>query len=90
MVPYTAPEEKENADVTGTMSSTLPMAAIFTRNKMIGWVSVLFATQSWLSETPQQKATASTPAYFSVGMAILALGVVSPRALVFVLFFGVD
>jgi hypothetical protein len=59
------------------MSSTLPMAAIFTRNKMIGWTSVLFAIQSWLSETPSQRATTSTPAYFSVGMAVLSLGVVS-------------
>ena len=52
------------------------MAAIFTRNKMIGWTSVLFAVQAWLSETPAQKATSSSPAYFSVGMALLALGVV--------------
>lgn len=59
------------------MSSTLPMAAIFTRNKMIGWTSVLFAIQTWLSETPSQRATSSTPAYFSVGMAVLSLGVVS-------------
>lgn len=44
---------------------------------MIGWTSVLFAVQSWLSETPAQKAKAATPAYFSVGMAIMAVGVVS-------------
>jgi len=52
------------------------MAAIFTRNKMIGWTSVLFAVQTWLSETPSQRTTSSTPAYFSVGMAVLSLGVV--------------
>ncbi|KAK3691492.1 hypothetical protein LTR37_018630 [Vermiconidia calcicola] len=57
------------------MSSTLPMAAIFTRNKMIGWASVMFATNAWLSETPAQKQTSGTPAYFSVGMAVLAVGV---------------
>ena len=44
---------------------------------MIGWTSVLFATQSWLSETPSQRSTSGTPAYFSVGMAVLAVGVVS-------------
>ena len=59
------------------MSSTLPMAAIFTRNKMIGWTSVLFAINSWLSETPSQRSTSATPAYFSVGMALMAVGVVS-------------
>ncbi|KAK3112929.1 hypothetical protein LTR53_010269 [Teratosphaeriaceae sp. CCFEE 6253] len=57
------------------MASTLPMAAIFTRNKMIGWTAVLFATQSWLAETPAQKAASSTPGYFSVGMAVMSLGV---------------
>ncbi|KAK5164340.1 uncharacterized protein LTR77_010036 [Saxophila tyrrhenica] len=56
------------------MSSTLPMAAIFTRNKMIGWTSVMVSVQGWLSETPAQKEKAGTPAYFSVGMAVLALG----------------
>ncbi|KAF2867174.1 hypothetical protein BDV95DRAFT_582717 [Massariosphaeria phaeospora] len=55
------------------MASTLPMAAIFTRNKMIGWVSVVFSLQSWLAETPEQKKTSTTPAYFSVGMAFMSL-----------------
>lgn len=36
----------------------------------------MFAIQSWLQETPAQKAVAASPAYFSVGMALLALGVV--------------
>ncbi|MCJ1370126.1 Eukaryotic translation initiation factor eIF-1 [Loxospora ochrophaea] len=53
----------------GTIASTLPMAAMFTRNKMIGWASVMFALQTWLAETPEQKRTAATPGYFSVGMA---------------------
>jgi hypothetical protein len=48
---------------------------IFTRNKMIGWTAVLWSVQAWLSETPSQKKEAATPAYFSVGMAVLALGV---------------
>ena len=48
---------------------------IFTRNKMIGWTSVLFSIQTWLSETPAQKEKASTPGYFSVGTALLGLGV---------------
>ncbi|KAK4944404.1 hypothetical protein LTR66_014506 [Elasticomyces elasticus] len=55
------------------MASTLPMAAIFTRNKMIGWTAVVFALQSWLAESPEQKRTASAPAYFSVGMAFMSV-----------------
>jgi len=48
---------------------------IFTRNKMIGWTSVMLSLQSWLSETPAQTEKASTPGYFSVGMALMGLGV---------------
>lgn len=35
--------------------------------------AVLFAIQSWLAETPDQKKNATTPGYFSVGMALMAL-----------------
>ncbi|KAM0718289.1 hypothetical protein Q7P37_006621 [Cladosporium fusiforme] len=77
IVPYTeGPQDKDAAgDFQGTISSTLPMAAIFTRNKMIGWTAVVFAIQGWLGETPAQAAAASTPAYLQVGMAAMSLGV---------------
>ncbi|ORY11540.1 translation initiation factor SUI1 [Clohesyomyces aquaticus] len=79
IVPYAEPsKEKSDGDIASTMASTLPMAAIFTRNKMIGWTSVIFALQSWLAETPEQKRTSSTPAYFSVGMAFMSL-IVQPQ-----------
>ncbi|PTU21939.1 hypothetical protein P175DRAFT_0531480 [Aspergillus ochraceoroseus IBT 24754] len=75
-IPYVdPPKEKNEADMTGAMSSTMPMAAMFTRNRMIGWVSFVFSLQSWLGETAEQKKTASTPAYMSVMMSLLALGV---------------
>lgn len=32
-------------------------------------VAVVFAIQSWLAESPEQKRTSTTPAYFQVGMA---------------------
>lgn len=74
IVPYVEPaKDKSDGDMTSTMASTLPMAAIFTRNKMIGWTAVVFALQSWLAETPEQKRTATTPGYFSVGMAFMSL-----------------
>lgn len=49
--------------------------------RMLGWASVLFAIQQWLSETPAQKAQSASPAYLSVGMAVLSLGVVSLECL---------
>ncbi|KAF5862687.1 translation INITIATION FACTOR [Aspergillus alliaceus] len=68
-IPYVDPPvSKNDADMSGAMSSTMPMAAMFTRNRMIGWVSFVFSLQSWLGETPEQKRTASTPAYMSVFM----------------------
>jgi hypothetical protein len=77
IVPYAEPEKsKDEGDMSSTLSSTLPMAAIFTRNKMIGWVAVVFAVQAWLAETAEQKKTSTTPAYFQVGMSIMSLVVV--------------
>ncbi|OCL06093.1 translation initiation factor SU [Glonium stellatum] len=59
IVPYVEPaKDKSEGDMTSTMASTLPMAAV-----------IVFALQSWLAETPEQKRTATTPGYFSVGMA---------------------
>lgn len=38
VIPYQKPSAKEAAsDMSGTLSSTLPMAAMFTRNKFMGW-----------------------------------------------------
>lgn len=50
----------------------MPMAAMFTRNKYVGWASVVFAVQNWLGEG-KDRSSASQPAIFSVGMALLAL-----------------
>ncbi|KAJ4373883.1 Eukaryotic translation initiation factor eIF-1 [Neocucurbitaria cava] len=81
IVPYAEPaKDKNENDMSSTMASTLPMAAIFTRNKMIGWVAVVFAIQSWLAETPEQKRTATTPAYFQVGMSAMSLLVSAPTS----------
>ncbi|KAI9776030.1 MAG: Eukaryotic translation initiation factor eIF-1 [Geoglossum umbratile] len=69
-IPYRESQKKpDDGDIAGAMSSTLPMAAMFTRNKMIGWTAVVFALQNWLSESSSRKNTNKTPAYFSVGMA---------------------
>lgn len=44
------------------------MAAIFMRNRYIGWAAFVFAVQSWLGESEVTKKNSSTPGYFSVGM----------------------
>ncbi|KAF2090444.1 hypothetical protein K490DRAFT_63323 [Saccharata proteae CBS 121410] len=76
IIPFVEPEKaKSDGDISSTMASTLPMAAIFTRNKLIGWTAVVFALQAWLAETPEQKKTSTTPGYFSVGMSLMALAV---------------
>ncbi|OQD77250.1 hypothetical protein PENDEC_c003G07047 [Penicillium decumbens] len=73
-IPYVdPPKSSSDADISSTMSSTMPMAAMFTRNRMIGWVSFVFSLQSWLGESEEQKKTAATPAYMSVGMSLMAL-----------------
>ncbi|KAL2042918.1 hypothetical protein N7G274_003976 [Stereocaulon virgatum] len=74
IIPYKDPSMKESDnDVASTMASTLPMVAMFTRNKMIGWASFVFAVQTWLAQTPEQAKKASTPGYLSAGMALLGL-----------------
>ncbi|KAI5857770.1 hypothetical protein BZA05DRAFT_384749 [Tricharina praecox] len=73
-IPYIAPETKiEEQSMSDTLSTALPMAAMFTRHRMIGWGAVVFAIQSWLNETPAQLAGGKQPAYFGVGMAFMSL-----------------
>ncbi|CZS98210.1 uncharacterized protein RAG0_07022 [Rhynchosporium agropyri] len=74
VIPFQIPPAKESsADISGTLGSTLPMAAMFTRNKFVGWASVVLAVQNWLGESQEAKRSSSQPAYFSVGMGIMAL-----------------
>jgi hypothetical protein len=46
--------------------STRPPVSLFALTSCR--VAVVFAIQSWLAESPEQRKTASTPAYFQVGM----------------------
>ncbi|KAJ2906542.1 hypothetical protein MKZ38_001185 [Zalerion maritima] len=69
IVPYVEPKPNpENVEFSSTLASTMPMAAIFTRNKFVGWFAVMFSIQSWLGESADARANSSTPGYFSVGM----------------------
>lgn len=68
-MPYQPPAAGEEAtDFSSSISSTLPMAAMLTRNKFVGWASFVFSLQSWLGESAEASNN-GTPGYFSVGMA---------------------
>ncbi|KAK6502304.1 hypothetical protein TWF506_002887 [Arthrobotrys conoides] len=76
IVPYSAPpppSPEASQDISSTMASTLPMAAMFLRNRTIAWASMSFAVQTWLSETPAQKAAGKQPALFSVLFAVISI-----------------
>ncbi|KAH8703878.1 hypothetical protein BGW36DRAFT_423423 [Talaromyces proteolyticus] len=76
VIPYVdPPKEKSETDMGGAMSTTLPMAAMFTRNRLIGWVSVVISVQNWLAESPEQAKNAATPSYMNVFMSLMAMGV---------------
>ncbi|EGC47823.1 predicted protein [Histoplasma capsulatum var. duboisii H88] len=75
VVPYVEPPAKASdaSDMSSTMSNTMPMAAMFSRNKMIAWAAVTFSLQNWMAETPEQQKKAATPAYMGVIMAFLSI-----------------
>ncbi|KAL2395801.1 hypothetical protein ABEF95_010402 [Exophiala dermatitidis] len=75
VIPYVEPKEDKPADLGSTLTSTMPMAAMFTRNRMLGWFSLLTALLNWLGETPAQRQSSATPGYMSFGMAALAVAV---------------
>ncbi|KYK59931.1 uncharacterized protein DCS_01065 [Drechmeria coniospora] len=76
IVPYQEPTTSSaKADFASTLSSTMPMAAMFTRNRFVGWAAVIFSIQSWLGESEEAKKSSSTPGVFSVVMSVMALAV---------------
>ncbi|KPI43333.1 uncharacterized protein AB675_7096 [Cyphellophora attinorum] len=77
VIPYVEPKDSDKADFGSTFSTTMPMAAMFTRNKMIGWMALMMSLLNWLGETPAQRKNATQPAYLTFGMSVLAVGVVS-------------
>ncbi|KAG6013525.1 hypothetical protein E4U54_006624 [Claviceps lovelessii] len=76
IVPYQEPSSaNDKPEFASTIASTLPMAAMFTRNRYIGWAAVVFTVQNWLGESQDATKTSSTPGIFSVLMSVMALGV---------------
>ncbi|KIW25388.1 uncharacterized protein PV07_08570 [Cladophialophora immunda] len=76
VIPYVEPKDEKPTDFSSTLTSTMPMAAMFTRNRMLGWFALMTALLNWLGETPAQRQSPNgTPGYLSFGMAVLAVGV---------------
>ncbi|KAF4589576.1 family UPF0139 [Ophiocordyceps camponoti-floridani] len=76
IVPYQEPAATgDKGDLSSTVATTMPMAAMFTRNKFIGWAAVVFSIQSWLGESEEARKSGGTPGYFTVLMSVMALGV---------------
>ncbi|KKA31209.1 hypothetical protein TD95_000826 [Thielaviopsis punctulata] len=76
IVPYQEPAPKGNdaVELSSTLSTTMPMAAMMTRNRYFGWGSFIFSLQSWLGESESsRKSTTAAPGYFAVAMSFMAL-----------------
>jgi len=74
VVPYQEPAASaENAEVSTTMASAMPMAAMLTRNRLIGWGAVAYSVVSWLGESEEARKSTSTPGYISIAMSFGAL-----------------
>ncbi|ODQ81875.1 hypothetical protein BABINDRAFT_160105 [Babjeviella inositovora NRRL Y-12698] len=75
VVPYVHHPAPARNDVSGTISQTLPMAAMFMRNKMLSWASLFLALQAYLNEPKYKvaKKEASTPPLMAIGLAAVSL-----------------
>lgn len=50
VIPYKHVPAKSRKDAGNVLAQSLPMAAMFMRNKMLSWASVFLAVQSYLNE----------------------------------------
>lgn len=63
VVPYHhVPAKPRSEAASGMVSQTLPMAAMFMRNKVLSWSAVFLALQSYLSEPVNKPETADSAA----------------------------
>jgi len=71
------PAKPRNDSSSSMMSQTLPMAAMFMRNKIMSWSSVFLALQTYLSEPINKPATssdtASQPPLLRLAFALISL-----------------
>lgn len=75
VVPYKHIPAKPRSEASAMISQSLPMAAMFMRNKMLSWTSFFLAVQSFLNE-PVNKPDSSDqqPPILRVLFSIVSLG----------------
>lgn len=77
VVPYRhVPAKPRNEAASGMVSQTLPMAAMFMRNKVLSWSAVFLALQSYLSEPinkPETTDAASQPPSLRILFGVISL-----------------
>ncbi|KAK9378945.1 uncharacterized protein V2V93DRAFT_374591 [Kockiozyma suomiensis] len=69
-VPLAVPASSD--EISGLLASTLPMVAMFLRNKLIAWSAVLVSVQSWLNETESSRSD-SQPGWIKLIMSLAGL-----------------
>lgn len=75
-MPYVHHPAKPRGEALAVIAQSLPMAAMFMRNRMLSWTAVLLAVQAWLNE-PRHKVESNDskqqPAILRVTFAIMSL-----------------
>lgn len=75
-MPYVHHPAKPRGEASAVVAQSLPMAAMFMRNRMLSWTAVLLAVQLWLNE-PRHKQPdddkAQQPAILRVTFAVMSL-----------------
>ncbi|EGV61559.1 hypothetical protein PSN45_000238 [Yamadazyma tenuis] len=78
VVPYHHFPAKPRGEASSMISQSLPMAAMFMRNKMLSWAAVFLAVQSYLNEPTNKPSSgdeaATQPPLLRVVLAIFSLG----------------
>ncbi|GEQ72652.1 hypothetical protein JCM33374_g6339 [Metschnikowia sp. JCM 33374] len=76
VVPYKHQPAKPRSEASSMISQTLPMAAMFMRNKLMSWSAVFLALQTFLTEPlnkPVGKDSGSQPPLLRLAFAVLSL-----------------
>ncbi|KAK6203408.1 uncharacterized protein RJT21DRAFT_119567 [Scheffersomyces amazonensis] len=76
VVPYRHVPAGVRAEASSVVSQSLPMAAMFMRNKMLSWAAVFLAVQSYLNEpinAPKKDSDSAQPPLLRIGFAFISL-----------------
>ncbi|KAK6460736.1 hypothetical protein DFJ63DRAFT_337489 [Scheffersomyces coipomensis] len=76
VVPFRHAPAAARGDASSMISQTLPMAAMFMRNKMLSWAAVFLAIQAFLNEPVnviKKEGDTSQPPALRIGFALISL-----------------